>query len=1054
MFLFKSAFRDWPLHHKLALVTLATTSGALLMAFTAVVAIQWVSGWNDLVQQMEITAETVARNARSAVVFEDREFAAQTLQVLNVHRNIRAAIIYRADGSIFAAYPAEGLAREELPPPWIEGGHGLENGYLTVVSRIVIDGEVVGALSLRTDLSEYYRRILWFSLIAVLAMFCSALLIYPLWMHLQHLISDPIHSLVRIVRRVSEQNDYSLRADAYGRDELGQLIDGFNDMLQQIQTRDRELEHHRRQLEEQVQSRTWDLIQVNQTLEHEIIERRTIERQLAGFKATLDQTLDSVFMFDPEDYRIFYANRGALEHTGYSPPELEQMRFYEMTPEYSRADFAELLSRVVGEPLRFFTVETRLRRKRHQEMLAEIFLQFVEPDHTAGRFLAIVRDIGDQKRFEQALQQAKEEAEAANLAKSQFLANMSHEIRTPMNAVLGLTRLALRSGDICNRQRDYLSKILSSANSLLGIIDDILDFSKIEADKLQIERTTLDLPRLMEDICHLLAVKAEQKGVELLCELPLEGPQWVLGDPLRLQQILANLLGNAIKFTETGEVTLRVERLAVRHGRYRFRFSVEDTGIGMTERQIEDLFTPFSQADISHARKYGGTGLGLAISKSLVELMGGEMQVESRPGAGSCFSFVIEFEQTAGAAVAEPDAAGLRGRRALLVEDQAGSARNIQRILGFLGLATEWATTAEAAWSRLQDPARRPELMLVDWSLPDGGLETLLRRIERAPELRDIPLLLLTGVLDAGGPGAAAVDDQIQVFKPPAQHSLRAALLRCFEPAEAPAEGADAEAEAQHDGLAGCRVLLVEDVPINQQVAQEFLESAGIVVDLAVNGREAVERVRGREYDAVLMDIQMPEMDGYEATRLIREQERRLDLPIIAMTADAMPADRLKCHAVGMNDYLPKPIEPSKLFSTLAQWIRPRKPPAAAPPPPQAPLAAAGLPQRLPGVNLESGLLRLGGDAGLYRRLLQSFSGQYRDQAANIGDNLERDPEQARRLAHALKGVAGNLSIDGVAAAAGEVETALREGRPANDALQALEQALAEVLQGLEHWTR
>ena len=536
-------------------------------------------------------------------------------------------------------------------------------------------------------------------------------------------------------------------------------------------------------------------------------------------------------------------------------------------------------------------------------------------------------DIDIRKAAEQAIQAAQAELEKANEAKSAFLANISHEIRTPMNAVIGLSHLALKA-DPTPRQRDYLVKIRSSGQHLLGIINEILDFSKIEAGKLSIESVDFDLDKVLENVGNLISEKAEEKGLELVFDIESEVNSTRLrGDPLRLGQILINFCNNAVKFTEQGEVVVKAQVLEDGEDRQLVKFSVSDTGIGMTEAQIGRLFQAFEQADTSTTRKYGGTGLGLAISKRLAELMGGEVGVVSELGNGSTFWFTARLGK--GAAVQRPKLlrSDLLGRRVLIIDDNSSARSVLSGMLMSISLVADEAASGEEGIEMIHDAAGRDEpyeIVFIDWQMPSlDGIETC-KRIRELPDLSEQPhMVMVTAYGREDVLKQAEVNGLENVLVKPVTASTLfdtvVAVLHVDQESAAHSEPAPSFDIAR---TRGTRVLLVEDNEINQEVAIGLLEDAAIQVDLAENGEIAVRMSKENDYDAVLMDMQMPVMDGVEATRVIRSDPSLQSLPIIAMTANAMAADRDKCLKAGMNDHVAKPIDPDELFTVLLRWIK------------------------------------------------------------------------------------------------------------------------------------
>jgi len=740
------------------------------------------------------------------------------------------------------------------------------------------------------------------------------------------------------------------------------------------------------------------------------------------------------------------ANDAFLAMIGYSREDLiaGRVQWTQITPPEYLAVEAQLLDKLqtTRQPTTYERDFVRKDGTRFPTMLGSVLLQ-----GSREKGVSFVLDLTERKQAE-AERAAREVAEAANQAKSEFLANMSHEIRTPMNAILGMSHLALQSG-LDDRQRNYVSKVHQSAESLLSIINDILDFSKIEAGHLEIEQIPFELTDVMDQLADMAGLRAEEKDLELVFALPAHLPSHLVGDPSRLRQVLLNLGNNAIKFTEHGEIVIGIKVLERDAGSVHLGFEVRDTGIGITPEQQEKLFRPFTQADSSTSRRFGGTGLGLAISQHLVRMMGGTLGVRSTPGRGSVFHFSLRMGVVPEPAMDGMPEAALRDARVLVVDDNACARNVLTEMADRMGMAVSAAVDGATAIEAVvrADACHQPfDLMVLDWKMPGMDGVDCAKRLARIPLHHHAPsIVMLTAFsreevaqrLAAEGLAVAAT-----LTKPVTPSSL---LDACLEVRGSPrlrlARG-ELRADALHDNiasLASARILLVEDNPINQELARDLLGRAGIVVTVAENGKEALEVLSAERFDAVLMDCQMPVMDGYAATRALREQPQWRDLPVIAMTANAMVGDREKALAAGMNDHIAKPIKVDEMFATLARHVR------------RSTADEAAGADTFHGIDTRLGLAGVMGNERLYRRLLTMF----RDREANFTTRFRTtwesgDVSAATRLAHDLKSVSGTLGAQAVSEAAEALEIACSNGNgDVEGRLLALTRQLDPVIAGL-----
>jgi two-component system sensor histidine kinase/response regulator len=663
----------------------------------------------------------------------------------------------------------------------------------------------------------------------------------------------------------------------------------------------------------------------------------TLEDTQTRLRTILDNVLDGIIMIDGSGI-VISINPAVVNMFGYEAADIVGRNIKMLMPEPNRGSHDGYLARYQSTgTTRAIGVGRELEGLTKAGLTFPMELTVSEVSFRGQRmFVGLVRDITERKRVEDMSGRAKVAAEAANRTKSDFLANMSHEIRTPLNAILGMTYLAQRANPT-PRQQTYLTKIGIAGQSLLGIVNDILDFSKIEAGKLEAEHIVFSLDDVLNNVVDIVGQKAEEKGIAIVCTVPRDVPRSLIGDPLRLGQVLINLVHNAIKFSDKGEIGVRV---AVQDGtlnEVRLAFSVRDHGIGMSAEQVANLFQSFNQADTSFTRKYGGTGLGLAISKQLCELMGGAISVESEVGKGSTFTFSVSF------AIATKEQLGVRKsqdkllKRSVLIVDDSEIIRKVLlgmvQANGFLGRAVSSGEEALSALVHGSQVGQPFDLVLMDWRLPGiDGIEAS-RRIKEHTTLRPIPAIVMISAFESEEVLRGLKQPRFDAFlvKPITETVLMRTIVSISgENIAGPDSGLQPVAGNLLSDLTGRRVLVVEDNEINRDLASELLCDLGIRTAVAINGRHGVDEVLAQPFDLVLMDIQMPVMDGLAATRLIRADARFHDLPIIAMTAHAMRGDRERSLDSGMNDHLTKPIDPAALSAILSRWMpaKPLDPPA------------------------------------------------------------------------------------------------------------------------------
>jgi len=771
------------------------------------------------------------------------------------------------------------------------------------------------------------------------------------------------------------------------------------------------------------------------------LQREQLKVSEERSRLILESSAEGIFGTDIEG-RVTFVNPAACRMLGFSVAELigqpSHAMFHHHHPDgsvYPKEECPMFAAYTQGKASRID--DEFLWTKGGAGLPVEYGAMPMLKDGTVVGAVVTFKDITLRKEQEKALKQAKAKAEEATQMKSMFLANMSHEISTPMNAIIGLSHLALKT-QLSAKQRDYVGKIHNAGTSLLAVINDILDFSKIEAGKLEIETTDFKLDEVITSVTTLTAQKAHEKGLEFLAHVAPGVPEHLLGDPLRLGQILTNFVNNAIKFTERGEIGLNIELVERTGEKVQLKFAVRDTGIGMTPEQSARLFQPFTQADMSTTRKHGGTGLGLTICRRLVELMSGRIWMESEPGVGSTFFFTVwvGVSDAVGSGKVIPER--LAKLRVLVVDDNQAACEILQEPLSTVVSRVDTVPSGKEAIAAIQqhDVAEPYDMVFMDWRMPGmDGLQAS-RHIKSDETLKHQPAIVLVTAFGREEVREEAERLQLDGFlvKPVTKSMLVDTLVNVFARTGEETTATTPQSE-RVTALDGARILLTEDNEINQQIAVELLEGVGATMKVANNGREAVEILfnapQPAPFDLVLMDLQMPEMDGYQATAKLRSDPRFSTLPIIAMTAHATIEERQRCLAAGMNDHVSKPIDPAILFETVARFYKPSHASQPKPPPPVEvgqPITKSEEFALVDGLDTKDGLARVAGNRKLYSKLLRQFIEQQGPFLDQISAAIERgDATLAERLAHTLKGVAGNIGAKAVQMSAGALEKLIRE---------------------------
>ena len=921
----------------------------LACALLAVVILYWVLDRQLSVQMRanfaahaDVIASALAKSVEPALISRDITSVQSALDAVLSVPGVQWAYISAPDGSVLAhtfvpQFPPTLKMQLESAPEVTRISLAGEQSSTLAVRKPVLTG-IVGQVYIGFPLATLEASIRSMERVVLASIVIVMLIVTIIVALVTESIIRPIRHLTGAARLLSAESGGAFRPlSVRSRDEIGVLTETFNHMAAQV------FEQHEL-LERRVRERTEALSLANAELEAEVAEREQAQKALQEsgelVRLLLDGAPEAIYGIDVDGNTTF-CNAACLRMLGYGTASEVLGRNMHVLAHHTRVDGTHY---PVEECSIYLALKTgndahvdgeMLWRKDGSGFPAECWSR---PIRRGGAIIGSVVtyiDVTERKLAEQVLRSAKAAAEEGNRAKSEFLANMSHEIRTPLNGVIGMTELALGT-DLTAEQREYLSTVKLSADSLLSVINDVLDFSKMEAGRSELEVRDFDLRGSLETALRTLALAADRKGLELLCEVSPDLPKVVKGDPNRLRQILINLVGNAIKFTADGEVLVTVKVCDPPSANSLLHFTVSDTGIGVPADKQKRIFEPFTQADNTTTRMYGGTGLGLAISKRLVELMGGRIWVESRMGGGSHFHFTASLppSESRGETQALPLPEIPRGVKVLIVDDNRTNRRILLDHLKNWTIRAEAVESGELALSEL-DAAQQAgdpySLILTDVHMPTMDGFDLIQAIGRRHELKPATIMMLSSGAQ-GGDSARCEELGVAAYilKPIRGDELRGAIARAL--AETPASGgapADAgpafKVQPHHEG--GLRILIAEDNPVNQMLLTRMLEKRGHSAKVAANGRLALAAVEGDSYDLLLMDVQMPEMDGMEATRVLRERESKTGthLTVVGVTAHAMAGDRERCLEAGMDGYLSKPIRPAELDELLDRLVAARK---------------------------------------------------------------------------------------------------------------------------------
>ena len=1053
---------NYSIRRKITELVLITCAVAVLVACGVFAVYDILSSRAALARDLTTVAQITGSNSTAALSFDDEQSAGEILSSLSSKPHIVEACIYKRDGSVFAKYSNIASAADFLPPPVSPQGVRSVSGFMEVFREIRLKNDVVGVIYLKSDLKELRTRMVRFAWTILGVILLSFLSVYFSAAKLQRLISDPILDLARTALAVSSGKDYSLRVKKWSDDEIGFLFDRFNEMLGQIQERDIALQQARESLELRVQERTVDLKKeiVQKTAAQEKLQRSL--KELEDLKFALDQ--HAIVGRTDERGIITFANDKFCSVSQYSREELLGQDHRILNSKYhSKEFFAGLWKTIKSGEVWKGEIKNRAKDGSFYWVDSTI-VPFRDGLGKPKQFIVIRMDITGLKRIEEELRAAKDAAEGASRAKSEFLANMSHEIRTPMNGIIGMTELALDT-QLTVEQREYLNMVKTSAASLLTLINDILDFSKIEAGKLDLDVADFSLRQSIGETLKALGFRAHQKGLELAWRVAQDVPDYLAGDASRVRQVLVNLVGNAVKFTERGEVVVEIERDPTSTGEIVvLHFCVRDTGIGIAKEKHGMVFGAFTQADSSTTRKYGGTGLGLAITRRLIDLMGGKLWLESEQGVGSAFHFTIRFEPaSAQPAPFYPDPKILSHASILVVDDNETNRIILVEMLGRWGMQVATAKDAREALEilgRAGSQAPRFAAVISDLQMPHMDGFEFVENIRKSAQFGRIPVLMLSSSAQQGEHERCRQLGISAHLAKPIQPSelldaiLSALSLHASEPSEAHGKTQDETQEVlpQSNWRQGMKVLLAEDNAVNRTLATRLLQKHGHTVVVVENGRQALEALERETVDLVLMDVQMPEMDGLEATEAIREKEKKTGdhLPIIALTAHAMKGDREKCLAAGTDDYLTKPIRTADLFAAVERLTHAKT----------IATAEATSAVNSPRANVfdnDAALRHVEGDRDLLDEIIRIFADQCPRTMFEIQNAIRAaDLSVLERAAHSLKGAASNLCADGVTQSAAELEASARSGDSSRsrEQFQALEGEVEKLLRELEAFSR